>query len=358
MPGMMSRSLEDVARRLETVFGPWSHVDESQTWDLREGALSLVRVYGVSGAISVLGASGDRASLHVRKVIHIPQVGAAESFASRIRVRFNVRDQRLWVRILHPRPPLGGRVFVHLELQVPHAVDVALRASRGPISVHGIEGAVQAHTRTGNIRARDCLGSMRLETGDGIIDAGEVEGSVALQCGRGAVRLDAITGEVRLRADRADVAMVGIRGRLDAQVRQGSLRSTGGSGTVRLRTGEGDVQAALGAGHRDVTMTNHQGHLALSLGAVEGGVRAATSQGDVELMLKPAFAGRIEAFARAGHVHTALSGADRRELGNRLDVHVGGSSAAHVWVASAEGDIRIDGTPEGVGRQQDEEGKG
>lgn len=344
MPGMMSRSLEDVAHRLETVFGPWSHVDEIHTWDLRRGPLSLVRVYGINGAISVRGVTGDHASLHVRKVIHIPQVGTAESFASRIRVRFNVRNQRLWVRVLHPRPPLGGRVFVHLELRVPHAVDVALRASRGPLSVQDVEGAVQAHTRIGNIIVRGCLGSIMLETGDGIVNADEIEGSVVIRCGRGAVRLDTVTGQVRLRADRATVTASEIRGQLDARLRRGSIQMAGGSGTVQLRTEDGDVQAAFGAGHRNVAVTNHRGHLALSLGAIEGGLRAATSHGDVALTLRPAFAGRLEAFARTGHVHVALSGADTRVPGNQLDVQVGGSSAAHVWVASAEGDINISGT--------------
>jgi len=345
--GMMSRSLEDVVYRLESVFGPWSHVDEDHQWDLRREEISLVRVYGISGSISVQGVTGDRASLHVRKVIHSPQVGAAEAFASRVRVRFNVRNRRLYVRVLHPRPPLGGRVFVHLTLRVPHAVDVALRASRGSLSLRGVEGAVQANTRTGNITVRDGLGPVALETGDGIVDVGDVEGSVDLRCGRGLIRLDTITGRVKLRANQADVTATEIRGQLDAQVRRGAIKLEGGAGIVKLQTGDGDVQAAFAAGHRDVGVTSRRGDVALSLGAVEGEVRAESSQGDIALSLNPAFSGRVEAVTRAGRVSTSRLGGAVPVHIDRLDVNVGGTSAAHVWAASVDGDIDVVGRREG-----------
>jgi hypothetical protein len=358
MPGMTHRPLEDVARRLETVFGPWSHVDESHEWDLQQRAISLVRVYGISGSIAVRGATGDRASLHVRKVIHIPQVGTAEAFASRVRVRFHRRNQRLFVRVHYPRPPLGGRVFVHLTLRVPHAVDVDLRASRGPLSIDGIEGAVQANTRSGNITARDCLGPVSLVTGDGIVDVGDVEGGLSVQCGRGTVRFDTITGRVRLRADRADVTAHGVRGEFDARVRQGDVALTGGGGQVRFQTGIGDVRAAFGAGHRDVTLSSRQGDLTLSLGAVEGEVRAEINRGDVGLTLDSTFTGRLEATTRTGQVRAALSGGRTLSSGNHFDVQVGGASGARVRVVSTEGDIRVSGAQDRWDVQHDGEGDG
>jgi hypothetical protein len=351
MPGTTRRSLDGVARRLETVLGPWSHADESHEWPLRQGEISLVRVYGISGSIAVRGVTGDRASLHVRKVIHIPQVGAAAAFASRVHVRFHLRNQSLFVRVLYPRPPLGGRVFVHLELRVPHAVDVDLRASRGPLSIDGVEGAVQASTRSGNIRVRDCLGPITLATGDGIVDAGDVEGGLSVRCGRGIVRLDTITGCVRLRAGRTDVVASGVRGEFDARVRRGSVELDGGSGQVRFQIGTGDVWAALGAGHRDVALTCHRGRLALLVGALEGKAYIEMHQGDVELTLDPTFAGRLEAVTRAGKV-----GAPGPS--DRLDVQVGSSGAGYVRVVNVEGDIRVLGARDRWDIQHEQEGDG
>lgn len=358
MPGTTRISLEGVARRLSTVFGPWSRVEETNEWDLHRERISLVRVYGISGAISVRGVTGDRASLHVRKVIHIPQVGAAEAFASRIRVRHSLRNEKLYVRVLHPRPPIGGRVFVHLELRVPHAVDVDLRASRGPISVRSVEGAVQGYTRAGNITVRDCLGPMTLESGDGIIDVADSEGGVVVRCGRGAVRLDAISGRVRVRSHDAHVTATGVRGALDARLRRGSLSLTGGSGRVRLQTGHGDVRAALGIGHRDVAVTSHRGQVALSLGAVEGEIRVEVRQGGVQLALDPAFSGRLEALTHAGQVRAGILGTDVGMPVDRIDVQMGGSKAAHVRMVSMEGDITVTHTRRDTDTQLDEDEEG
>ena len=355
MPGTVHQSLDNVAHRLATVMGPWSHADTTRDWDLRSEDIALVRVYGISGSISVRGVSGDRASLHVRKVVHIPQVGAAEAFVSRIRVRVRSRDQGLYVRVLHPRPPLGGRVFVHLTLQVPHAVDVDLRTGRGPLSVRRVEGAVQAHTRAGNVAVRDCLGPITLESGDGILDVADVEGGVDLQGGRGLIRLDTITGRVRVQADRADLTATGIRGRLDAKVRQGSVDLSRGAGRVRLQVGTGDVRAAFTADHRDATVTNHRGPVRLSLGSVSGRIRAETLQGDIALLLDSTFSGRLEAVTHAGRVHAALPRPCPGSGVERLDVQVGGSGTAHVWMASAAGDIYVKQRSNRRERSQEEE---
>jgi hypothetical protein len=65
--------------------------------------------------------------------------------------------------------------------------------------------------------------------------------------------------------------------------------------------------------------------------------------------LNPTFSGRIEAVTHSGRVRASLFGGSVPVYSDRLDVNVGGTSAAHVWVASAEGNIDV------VGRRDGEE---
>jgi hypothetical protein len=282
---MTMRSLDaffdDIALGLMSLFGPWSEHVEPVSWSV-DGPIDLVRVRATSGSIIVRGGSQDVVMVRATKTVRGPTAELAERFARRVEVRMTHAGSSVHLQTLYPRPPLGCAVFVRYEITLPWAVDADLHTQSGGILVSGIEGAVEAETRSGNIDLLDTSGPATAHTASGRIHASGVEGAIQAENDQGRIAVEACSGHIRLRTTSGDIEIDGCDGTVRARSYQGSIRLDRGRGSAELETDGGDILAhfeRLGApgvfltrtGRVDVTVAELQGYLEAE--SLDGSVR-------------------------------------------------------------------------------------
>jgi len=278
--------LDDIALGLMSLFGPWSEHIGPVSWSV-DGPIDLVRVRAMSGSIVVRGGSQDGVMVRATKTVRGPTEELANltgwsRFARRVEVRMTHVGNAVHLQTLHPRPPLGCAVFVSYEITLPWAVDADLYTESGGITVSGIEGAVEAETRSGNIDLLDTSGPATVHTASGRIHASGVEGAIQAENDRGCIAVEACSGHIRLRTTSGDIEIDGCDGTVRARSYQGSIRLDRGRGGAEVETDCGDIFAhfeRLGApgvfltraGRVDVTVAELRGYLEAE--SLDGSVR-------------------------------------------------------------------------------------
>ncbi|MCJ7549473.1 MAG: hypothetical protein MUQ30_07310, partial [Anaerolineae bacterium] len=208
--------LGDIAQRLMSLFGPWSEHVEPVIWSV-DGPIDLVRVRAISGSIVVRGGDQDGVMVRATKTVRGPTEALANltgwlRFANRVEVRMTHAGNSVHLQTLYPRPPLGCAVFVRYEIALPWAVDADLYTQSGGIIVSGIEGAVEAETRSGNIYLLDTMGPATVHTASGRIRASGVEGAIRAENDQGRISVETCSGHIRLRATSGDIEIDGCDG--------------------------------------------------------------------------------------------------------------------------------------------------
>jgi hypothetical protein len=279
--------LDDVALGLMSLFGPWSEHIEPVSWSV-DGPIDLVRVRAIRGSIIVRGGSQVVVMVRATKTLRGPTEELAARFARRVEVRMTHVGNSVHLQTLYPRPPLGCAVFVRYEVTLPWAVDAQLYTQSGGITISGIEGAVEAETRSGNIDLLDTSGPATVHTASGRIHASGVEGAIQAENDQGRIAVEACSGHIRLRTTSGDIEIDGCDGTVRACSYQGSIRLDRGRGGAELETDGGDILAhfeRLGApgvfltrtGRVDVTVAELHGYLEAE--SLDGSVRVGLPSG-------------------------------------------------------------------------------
>ncbi len=279
--------LDDVALGLMSLFGPWSEHIEPVSWSV-DGPIDLVRVRAIRGSIIVRGGSQDVVMVRATKTVRGPTEELAARFTRRVEVRMTHVGNSVHLQTLYPRPPLGCAVFVRYDITLPWAVDAELYTESGGITISGIEGAVEAETRSGNIDLLDTSGPATVHTASGRIHASGVEGTIQAENDQGRIAVEACSGHIRLRTTSGDIEIDGCDGTVRASSYQGSICLDRGRGGAELETDCGDILAyfeRLGApgvfltrtGTVDVTVAELQGYLEAE--SLDGSVRVGLPSG-------------------------------------------------------------------------------
>ena len=125
------------------------------------------------------------------------------------------------------------------------------------------------------------------------------ETAVNVRSGTGDLTASGITGPVRLETGSGDVNGDGLSGDVDLRTSSGDVNVRGLSGPTALKTGSGDVNAAeLRA--RTVQAVSSSGDVELEFRAAPDDVDSATASGDVNVVLPPPLAYRVEADTGSG----------------------------------------------------------
>ena len=337
--------LDSVALGLMSLFGPWSEHTEPVTWSV-DGLIDLVRVRAISGSIVVRGGSQDVVMVRATKTVRGPTKELADPtgwsrFARRVEVQMTHVGNSVHLQTLFPRPPLGCAVFVRYEITLPWAVDADLYTESGGITVSGIEGAVEAETRSGNIDLVDTSGPATVRTASGRIHASGVEGAIQAENDQGSIAVAACSDHIRLRTTSGDIGIDGCDGTIRARSYQGNIRLDRGRGGAELETDGGDILAhfeRLGAPGVFLTRT---GRVDVTVADLQAYLEAESLDGSVRVGLPTACSAMLDAGTNDGTVLCDLPVDATQRSQSLLVGGLGEGYGPLIKVSSFSGDIHV-----------------
>ncbi|SRR5581483_5980535 len=191
----------------------------------------------------------------------------------------------------------SGELNVKVSQSLP---EVAIVSTEGEIAVRHLDGAVDAATGGGAIRADRIGGAFTARTGGGEISLDNMGGAAHCQTGGGRITAGMVAGDVRFETGGGDIIARHVGGIARVSTGGGSIRieragheviaATGGGtidvgeagGTVTTRNSGGPVQVGSASG---VRCENGAGGIRLQ--NVSGSLRVSTAFGNIVAQLLP-----------------------------------------------------------------------
>ena len=244
------------------------------------------------GRVVVRGEAGQTASYILRKSSRAATAAGAQQEFEQVLLQTWTHGNAAYIRV---RSGSGRSPRVELEISVPAGLSRArLRTEWGDLDITGVDGAVEAETAAGAIRADRIGGSLLARSGGGNIEMGWVGGTIHIQSGGGSVRIGKSGGEIRIETNGGEVAVREAGGPLHASTGGGNITAGYVAGSVTAETAGGSiaVERALGP----VTAETSGGSIrvgsargvrceslagAIHLRGVTGALRASTGVGNI-----------------------------------------------------------------------------
>lgn len=264
------------------------------TWSERVAPGQWLRVYGVSGRIEVVEASGAAVDLIGEKIL---RRGRPEDIGFEIR---RASDGVTICAIIDEdtecdddgirhrgRNDNDGR-RVNFTVRVPKGVKVAAQSGNGDVRVEGMSAEVHAASGNGDVTVSTSGGPVHASSGNGDVRVGRAAGPVRASSGNGRVSVATGRGPVNASSGNGDVevamdAIADVADDMEFSSGNGSVRvtvpadfagelvATTGSGTfssdfpltLRGRIDPHHVRATIGRGGRRITMSSGNGDVEL-----------------------------------------------------------------------------------------------
>lgn len=286
---------------------------------LDRGGKVIVR--GRSGSIKIAG--WDRDVIYATATQRDGQVGV------------EIKEESPGVWVITPDERGGGDLV--LDVKLPRYAEVKMATvNRGEIEVTGIDGAVEAHSGSGDMRISK-VGSVTAVTGRGDIDLTQVAAEASAVTGSGDIRgsslgsleartqsgdvaVTTVPGQVTVTSFNGDVSGADIKGDFRAKALHGDIQATriGGlvvltatTGSLTVRDAGRDVRATTAAG--DIAVTCAKGQVnastasgSLTMAAIDGNIEAKTASGNVDLRTVIRANGRYNVESLSGEVRMRI----------------------------------------------------
>ncbi len=337
--------LDNVTLGLVSLFGPRSEHVEPVIWSV-DGPIDFVRVRAISGSIVVRSGGQDGVMVRATKTVRGPTAALANPtawlrFARRVEARMSHAGNSVHIETLYPRPPLGCAVFVRYEIALPWAVDADLYTESGGILVSGVEGAVEAETRSGNIDLLDTSGPATVHTASGRIHASGVEGAIQAENDQGRIFVEACSGHIRLRTTSGDIEITGCDGNVGARCYQGSIRLDRGRGGAELETDGGDILAYFERLEAPGVFLTRTGTVDVAVSELQGYLEVESLDGSARVRLPSGCSGTLDASTNDGTVLCDLPVDATQRSRSLLIGELGEGHGPLVKLRSFSGDIHV-----------------
>lgn len=297
------------------------------------GGLRRVVVENLRGNVRV--AAGEAGEVRVRGRMSIRALDrkAADEMRQKMPLELTAAGDQLVVRTNQEQGE-AERVSADLEILVPAAVAVELRAREGDLDVAGIAGDVVVESERGDVRLADLGGGARIQVRrSGLVRAVNLKGGLSLR-GRGRdVEVDGLGGPVTINgaffgelqfrrlpqglefeSERTTLAVRQVRGRL--RMDRGNLVADGLEGPLRLKTRTRDVELADFTGPLQVEL--ERGDVVLRPGRIPSHPLTVTvGSGDIELTVPEGARFALLAVAERGEIRSELGDAYRLTPGEK-----------------------------------------
>lgn len=271
----------------------------SHSYPVQPGARLALESF--HGAVEILGWEKDEIRISGVKYAH-----TADGLKD-LKIEIEASGQLVRVRAVMPigaRGASGVRFFV----RAPRRIEL------DPIV-----------TSNGSLRLEDLHGSARLQTSHGSVVLRQLQGRIEARTSNGAIDGSDLAGELRLRTSNGSIRLDRLKGALDATTSNASI-------TARI------VEPAAGLPIRAATSN---GSIELTLGGFHANaITAATSNGGITLRLPDWARARIEAFTSHGSVHTDFDLLGRYGTNSHLAGEIGGGGPL-IRLTTSNGSIRL-----------------
>jgi lia operon protein LiaG len=311
-----------------------------------------LRVENRRGSTDVQSGTPGRIRIVAVKEILAGTAAERRRFDEETQVTSGVENGALVVRVTYPQSInvrlnffdlFNGfelpRCDVRLRIEVPPALDVALRSSSGDLSTQGIAGSQSLESSSGDIEVQGASGNLVTYSSSGDVTAHDVmrsrmrssSGDLKVENSRGPIDLHASSGDIEVRGAADSIAVIASSGdvEIDAaprgahvETQSGRIQVAGASGGVRLSSSSGDIQVGLAPPLAQVDIGTSSGEVVARVSGSPGlSLDLGTSGGSIEAEMPL-------------RIHTA----NRHELTGTV-----GDGRTPVRVRTSSGDIHLSG---------------
>ena len=134
---------------------------------------------------------------------------------------------------------------VEYRIKVPIQFGVDVATSRGPISVDGLKGEVNARTSGGSLRFNHIDAPVTGRTSGGSITLAGVKGRTAVHTSGGSIHISEVTGDVDASTSGGSISVDRVSGSIRARTSGGWISLGGATGAIDASTSGGSVTASL-----------------------------------------------------------------------------------------------------------------
>ncbi|MGB6266861.1 MAG: hypothetical protein WBF56_14070 [Candidatus Acidiferrales bacterium] len=230
--------------------------------------------------------------------VHL-ETDASQAHAKELLKRFSVNiaetSDGVFLRGRTIGRPLGGRLWVTFDVNVPKDFNLDVSTGGGSIQVEDLHGRLILTTAGGNLTTGNVSGSAHLETdgghiivknvggdlsavtGGGHITAGDVAGNAMLHTTGGHIHVSSVGGTARFETGGGNVALEHAAADLIAETGGGQIEVGETAGIVRAKTGGGGIRVVHVTG--PANLQTDSGSIYLT--QVDSAVHASTEAGGI-----------------------------------------------------------------------------
>ena len=176
--------------------------------------------------------------------------------------------------------PLYNNISIEYEISAPRGVALDLRSGSGDVQIDNVGRSLKGETGSGAIRAHGISGASDLHTGSGDIELQEqAAGEVKASTGSGSIRIQGLNGALTARTGSGDIEANGTL--------SGPSHLQSGSGSIRAHVAHDshlNVDATTGSGSiRIAGNSSDHHHLSAPINGGGQSLEAHTGSGDIEI---------------------------------------------------------------------------
>lgn len=186
-----------------------------------------------------------------------------------------------WIRGQSPRYYSHGHEFsADFEVVVPNSIElVNAHTGGGNLSVHDIEGRLEAETGGGNVDLDRINNDVEAQSGGGNVSVGTIGGELKIETGGGSIHIANANGPVEAQSGGGNIDIKSCKRGAQVETGGGSISVGNCGGDLNAQTGGGSITAGQINGRVQLETGGGSIHLA----GANGPVTAETGGGSLEL---------------------------------------------------------------------------
>lgn len=283
-----------------------------------------LEISNVSGDVSITGAADGKVHVHGDVRAHGMGAGDPQERVNQIVANPPIELKGDTLRIGRQVARLHN-VSISYSVEVPRDTTVTSSSVSGSISIHNVQGPVQAQSTSGSVSARDVGRDARLSSTSGSVEAQNCSDDI---------RATSVSGSVDVVNAKGDVLAHSVSGNVTVRAPGGRVDSDTMSGSVEIRGANNDVKAHSASGHVDIG-GNPSGNSYWDLKTMSGSINISVPPDANFHLSSSAVSGQIRA-----EVPIVIEEQGKHSLRARM-----GNGNGRVEVHTVSGSVELAGAP-------------
>ena len=280
-------------------------------------AVTTLEINDDHGTVTVNTSDDKKLRVSWRKKVHAENQQDADRYNNKTDVTISPAGKGL-VLNANTQAAGGKSITTDMDVYAPREMELVITSRRGDVNINGMGGGVQINNQHGEVNITDLTGSAALAIEHSAARLQHVKGDVTIQGRANEVDVEDVDGAVHLNGEfmesvrlvrisktvgfhssRTDMEFSHLDGRLDLD--SGDLRADSLAGPMRLTTRSKDISLEGLSG--DLRLQDENGSVEVGLHK-PGNIQIDNRKGDVQIVVPPETALRVEARTRDGEIQS------------------------------------------------------